>query len=182
MGLHATSIEGFDMTVPSFTFEPHDLPADNRERHEQLVDLFGQFLFWVRNRSLQMSATLLESEEAREKLGSIRRKSYDAVARMATEDKAAALHFAESTLDAFLQTLVWSLGNEGMDALLGARHAYRIEVKMEIIDVGSGETVHEEAVNRGGRFFGSYWGRWLTKYATRVGGSRTENGATPDAQ
>jgi hypothetical protein len=45
------------------------LPSDKRERHEALVDFFGQFLFWLRNSSLQASRKFIESEEWREKLG-----------------------------------------------------------------------------------------------------------------
>jgi hypothetical protein len=106
----------------------------------------------------------VESEEAREKLGTIRRKYYDGVAKMTAGDKDAAFLFAEATLDSFLERFIWCLGNEGTDARFGDNHAYRFEVKMEIVDVESGETVHTESINRGGKFFGSHWGRWLNRY------------------
>ena len=149
---------------PSFDIEPFDLSPNDKRRHEELVDLFGKFMFWIRNWSLRKSSSLLESEEARDKLGTIRRRYFDGVANMAAEDKEAALLFAEGTLDSFLEMLIWSLGNEGSDARLSKRYAYRFEIKMEIIDVESGDTIHTESINRGGKFFGSYWGRWLNRY------------------
>jgi hypothetical protein len=151
----------------SFNREPSELLMDGKRRHEEFVDLFGQFLFWIRNWSLHTATTLVESEEAREKLGTIRRKYYDSIAKMAPDEKDAAFLFVEGTLDGFLERFIWSLGNEGTDARFGERHAYRFEIKMEIVDVQSGKIVHTESINRGGKFFGSYWGRWLNRYRAK---------------
>lgn len=153
------------MSAPlSFSQEPSSISTKSRERHEQLVDLFGQFLFWLRNRSLSSSRLLVNSQDARKKLGKIRRKYYDGVAAMSEEEREAALLLAEETLDGFLERLTWLLGDEGTDARFGTHHAYRFRVDMEIVDVESGEVVDTETINRGGRFFGSYWGRWLNHH------------------
>lgn len=151
----------------AFDKEPSQLPSDKGERHEALVDLFGQFLFWLRNWAIDASRKLIESEEARAKLGTIRRKNYDAVARMPLEQREAAMLLAEETLNGFAERLVWFLGDEGTDSRFGARHAYRFRVEMEIVDTETGEIVEVEALNRGGRFFGSYWGRWLNRHGKR---------------
>lgn len=148
----------------SFDQEPSELSSDPKERHEQLVDLFGQFIFWLRNWSLRASRQLVESEQSREELGTIRRKYYDGVAKMLPEDREAAVLFAEATLNGFLERFLWYLGDEGTDARLGHSHAYRFRIEMEIVDVESGELVHTETINRSGRFFGSYWGRWLNRH------------------
>jgi len=73
----------------------------------------------------------------------------------------------EETLNGFAERLVWDLGDEGTDARMGSRHAYRFRVEMEIVDVETGELVEEETINRGGKFFGSYWGRWLNRYSSQ---------------
>lgn len=151
----------------TFNQEPSSVSSEPKERHEKFVDLFGHFLFWLRNCSLRASRKLTDSEEAREKLGTIRRKSYDAVARMSSDDREAAHSLTEETLNAFLERLAWCLGDEGTDARFGSRHAYRFRVEMEIVEVESGEVVDTETINRGGRFFGSYWGRWLNQHGDK---------------
>lgn len=156
----------------SFDKELSDLPSQPRERHEALVDFFGQFLFWLRNWTLTSSRNLIESEEAREKLGAIRRKYYEGVAHLAPEQREAAMLLAEETLNGFAERLTWFLGDEGTDSRFGTRHAYRFRVEMEIVDIETGEIVQQEAINRGGRFFGSYWGKWLNRYSI---GKRTGN-------
>jgi len=153
------------MTAPlAFGQEFSQLSLDDVERHEQIVDLFGQFIFWLRKRSLNASRKLIESEEAREQLGAIRRKYYDGVSRMSAADREAAMMLTEETLNGFLERLLWSLGDEGTDARLGSGHAYRFRIEMEVVDVETEQIVHTETINRGGKFFGKYWGRWLNRY------------------
>jgi hypothetical protein len=148
----------------SFPDDPTRLPLDQREKHETLVDLFGQFLFWLRNGSLSASREFVMSEEIREKLGTIRRAYYDGVAQMPPEKREAALLLAQETLDGFIERLLWAMGDEGTDARFGTHHAYRFRIEMEIVDVESGRVVEEETINRGGKFFGNYWGRWLNRF------------------
>jgi hypothetical protein len=83
------------------------------------------------------------------------------------EQREAAMLLVEETLNGFAERLVWLLGDEGTDARLGSRHAYRFRVEMEIVDVETGEVIEEETINRGGKFFGSYWGRWLNRFSSR---------------
>ena len=146
---------------------PSDLPSDPKERHQKYVDAFGEFIFWLRNWSLDASRHLIESSEAREALGTVRRRYYDGVAQLTPEQREAALLIAQETLDGLLQRLTWALGDEGTDARLGQGHAYRFRVEMEIVDVATGEVVEVETINRGGKFFGSYWGRWLNRFASK---------------
>jgi len=40
-------------------------------------------------------------------------------------------------------------------------------VELEIVDVRTEEVVECETINRGGRFFGKNWGRWLNRFRTR---------------
>src|ERR1700687_1697991 len=109
---------------PAFDKDLSQLPSDARERHEAFVDFFGQFLFWLRNSSLQASRKFVESDEWREKLGTIRRQYYEGVARMSPEQREAAMLFVEETLNGFAERLVWLLGDEGTDARMGRQHAY----------------------------------------------------------
>jgi hypothetical protein len=148
----------------AFSKEFSQLPSDQNERHGELVNFFGQFIFWLRRCSLRASREFINSEETRAKLGTIRRAYYDGAANLLPEQREAAMFLAEETLDGFIERLLWSLGDEGTDARVGSQHAYRFRVDMEIVDVESGETVYEETINRGGKFFGSYWGRWLNRY------------------
>jgi hypothetical protein len=133
-------------------------------RHEELVDFFGQYLFWIRNSSLKGSQHFVESLEAREKIGRIRASYFEGVAVMPKEEREAALLLAQETVDGFIERLLWCLGDEGIDSRIGKQHAYRYRIVMEIVDVESGEVVEEEVINRGGQFFGKYWGRWLNRF------------------
>jgi hypothetical protein len=141
------------------------LLSDDKKRHEVFVEFFGQFLFWLRNSSLSTSRHFIESDELREKLGTIRRQYYEGVARMPPEQREAAMLLVEETLNGFAERLTWLLGDEGTDARIGQRHAYRFRLEMEIVDIESGEVIGEETINRGDKFFGSYWGRWLNRYS-----------------
>lgn len=148
---------------------PYDqLPTDPRERHEVFVDCFGRFLFWLRNWSLAATRRLLDSEDARQKLGTIRRSYYDGVAGMTSQQKMAAMRLVEEALNGFGERLTWFLGGRGTDLRFGRRHAYRFQVQIEIVDVECNEVVEIETVSIDGeKFFGSYWGRWLNRYSER---------------
>ena len=132
------------------------------------MDLFGQFVFWLRNWSLDASKKLIESEESRTTVGTIRRKYYDGVAAMSLEQRQAAMLFVEGTLNCFCERLTWFLGGRSNDLRLGRTHAVRFQVQVEIVDIESDEIVETETVSIvGKKFFGSYWGRWLNRYRNK---------------
>lgn len=147
-----------------FDRDPSELPTDPSQRHQELVDFFGQFLFWLRNWSLKASRQLVESDESRSKLGTLRRRPYEGVAAMSPDQREAALLLAQETVDGFMERFLWCMGDQGTDARFGRHHAYRFRIDMEIVDAETGEIRDQEIINRGGRFFGSYWGRWLNRY------------------
>ena len=154
-------------TPPHSATQFGELPADPSERHEVLLDVFGQWIFWHRNRALQASQEFVESGADRGKLGAIRRKYFDGVAALDREQRQAAMLLAQATLDAFLEQLIWSLGDEGTDAKFDDRHAYRFRLEIELVEVNSNEAVEQVPINRGGRFFGKNWGRWLNKFKSK---------------
>jgi hypothetical protein len=141
-----------------------DIPTDSKERHQEIVDCFGRFLFWLRNWSLDASRQFVDSEESRNALATIRRRPYEGVAAMTPEQRDAALLLAKESLDGFLERFLWFMGDEGTDAKFGRNLAYRFRIEMELVDVETGEIRDQETINRGGDFFGSYWGRWLNRY------------------
>jgi hypothetical protein len=147
-------------------YDLSQLPPDNKQRHEVFVDFFGQFLFWLRNGALKTSRSFVETAAAREKLGTVRRRYYEDVARLPPEQREAALRLVEETLNSFAERLVHLLGDEGTDARIGSRHAYRLRVELEVVDLETGTVVDEEVINRGGAYFGRYWGRWLNLYSS----------------
>lgn len=138
--------------------------GDGRLRHEALVDLFGQYVFWLRNWTNRMTRKLVESREARERLGAIQRRPYEAISRQPNEEREEALLLGASTLDSFIQLLLGVLGHVGFDFQLGDKHTLRFRLIMEVVDRESGDIVHEEIVNRdGSKHFPNYWGRWLNQ-------------------
>ncbi|MBI1321660.1 hypothetical protein GC170_00515 [bacterium] len=151
---------------PQFDIDFETLPPDPAERHEELVDVFGRYLFWLRNWSVSATQELAESEEARAKLGTIWRKKYDELAALTPEQRGIAFEIAEASVDRFIQLFLTMMADMGTDQRLGRDHAIRFNLEMEICDVENGEVVDQETINRGGKkFFANYWGRWLNQFA-----------------
>jgi hypothetical protein len=153
-----------------------DLPSDSRQRHEVLVDVFGRYIMWLRDWTTDASRELVESEEARQKLGTIRRRKYDAIAQLSPDQRAAACTFAQATVDRFLQLFLTLLAGRGVDDRLGTDHAIRFKLDMEIVRVEDGEIVDTETINRSGKkFFADYWGRWLNRFASQANNANDSN-------
>jgi hypothetical protein len=150
---------------PGRELELSDLSVEPRDRHEALVDLFGQYVMWVRNRALESARKLVESEEARNGLGTIRRKPYDGVAAMPPEWRDSALRFSEATINEFIADFLSVLAHRGIDFRLGAAHAVQYKLEMEVVVTEDREVAHSEILNRdGAKHFADYWGRWLNRY------------------
>ncbi len=157
-----------ESSAPRIDLDFDQLPSNLTERHEALVDILGQYIMWLRNRSVDSSRKVIETSDAEEKLGSIRWKRYANVSNMTRDQQHAACQFAEATVDRFIQLLLTMLSGTGVDQQLGSSHAVRFKLDMEILDVESRETVASETVNRGGaKFFADYWGRWLNRFPPR---------------
>jgi hypothetical protein len=149
----------------SGTFE--DLPPDPTQRHEAFVEFLGQHLFSTRNQRLAAIRRLVESPEIRNRLGSIRRRPYEAVGALDTAGQQSALALAQTAIDLFMQDLLGLLQNIGPDVRLGNDHALRYRLWLEVVDLTNNDepVVAEDLVNRGGqRALESYFGRWLNNY------------------
>jgi hypothetical protein len=153
---------------PQIDIDFANLPSDPRERHEVLVDLFGRYMFWLRNWTVSATRELAESEEAREKLGTIRRKKYDELAALTPEQQDVACKISVATVDRFIQLFLTMLAGTGVDQRLGNDYAIRFKLDMEICDVENVEVIDRETINRGGKkLFSDYWGRWLNQFASK---------------
>jgi len=153
------------MRPPQFDVSFEELPSDPKERHEVLVDLFGQYFFWVRGQSMSRIRQLVESEDERNKLGKLFREVFEEVGAMSDEDRQTALKLAESAVGDFAGLLLTMISGQGFDDTLGPNHVFRYRLDMEVCDGETGEVVFEEMINRGGKkFFPEYWGRWLNRY------------------
>jgi hypothetical protein len=156
------------MQPPKFQVSFEELPEDPKKRHEILVDLFGQYLFWVREETLSRIRTLVESEEDRNKLGKLFRETYEETAALGSQEREIALRLVQSGISNFAGLFLTMISGQGFDDPLGSKHVFRYRLDMEICDAETGEVVYEETVNRGGeKFFPEYWGRWLNLYGKR---------------
>ncbi len=141
------------------------IPTDPKERHEELVELFGQYVMWLRNWTLSSTRSLVDSADLREKMGTILRRPYEEAAKLSEEDRKRAIELADSTVDGFIELLLRVLAHVGGDFSLGPKHSVRYKLVMEILDKDAWEVVLEEIINRNGqRHFGDYWGRWLNRH------------------
>jgi hypothetical protein len=139
-----------------------ELPDDPQARHQLLVDVFGQYLFWVRSTSQADKRHLVESEEARSELGRLYRGPFEGVAAMSPKDREGAYDFAQACADGCLIGLLRLLAHQGFDLQLNDA-VLRFKLTLEICDEETGEVIDEEIINRGGRHFVDYWGRWLNR-------------------
>lgn len=140
------------------------LPDEPKARHEELVDLFGRYVMWLRTWSSSSVRQLVESSEARGQLGTILRHPYEEAARLSSEDRERAIKLADTAVDGFIELLLRLLAHRGFDFHLGPNHSVRYKLVMEIVDNESGDVVQEEIINRSGKkHFADYWGRWLNR-------------------
>ena len=152
------------ISPPRLTTAFEELPGDPKQRHEALVDAFGEYIVWVRQQTLMRSRRLVESREAREELGRIFRDAYEEASTMSTEDRERSYRLVESGVDFFARLFLTMVSGTGFDHPFGPKHAVRFRIEMEICDGNSGEVVEEETINRkGAKFFPDYWGRWLNR-------------------
>jgi hypothetical protein len=152
---------------PKLSVSFEELPSDPLQRHEALVDAFGQYLFWVRNETLSRARRLVESREAREELGRLFRDAYEEASRLTAEDRETAYRLVEASVGYFARLFFTMISGTGFDDPIGPNHVLRFRLDMEICDAETGEIVSEETVNRNGeKFFPEYWGRWLNCYGT----------------
>jgi len=141
-----------------------DLPADPAARHETLVDVFGRYVMWLRDSSMQATRDLGESADSREKVRAVSREPWEELAKLSPDERAVVYDVAQATMDRFMQQLLAMLANQGTDQQLGNHHSVRFKIDLEICDVETAEVVESETINRGGRkYFGDYWGRWINR-------------------
>ncbi len=153
---------------PTIEINFAELPNDPKQRHEMLVDVFGHNLLWLRNWSVDATRQLGESEEARETLGTIKRKKYDELSALPLEQRETVCEISEATVDRFIQLFLTMLAGTGVDQRMGSDHAIRFKLDMEICDVENVNVVEQKTINRGGKkYFADYWGGWLNRFASK---------------
>jgi len=151
--------------VPGGELDLGQLPKQSGERHEALVDLFGRYIMWMRNWNNESTRRLVESPEAREKLGAIFRKPFDETSQLTAVDREKAIRLAEASVDGFLKLLLQVLSHQGSDFLFGKDHALRLRLVMELVQKENDELVEQEVINRGGqKHFSDYFGKWLNRF------------------
>lgn len=149
---------------PEIEISYDELPSDPVERHEALVDIFGQYVNWIRDWSVGTTRGLGESEQSRENIRAVNRDRWEKLAQLSNEERTIVYDISEATIDRFVQMLLVMLGNQGVDQQLGNNHSIRFKLDLEICSSETNEVVETETINRGGKkFFGDYWGRWLNR-------------------
>lgn len=144
------------------------LPLDPKERHEALVEVFGQYVFWMRNFVLSDKRRLVELSAAREQLATLFREPFDRMAELEPDERVVAYQFAQECVDSFARELLRLLANSGFDLPLSDQNVVRFRLVMELCNGATGDVIDEEVLNRGGRHFPDYWGRWLNRFAART--------------
>ncbi len=141
------------------------MPAEAAPRKEAAVELFGQHLFSLRNKLVELLRDRVESAESRKLLGSLKRKEFDAVAAFSPEQREATLAFARKAIDSYLQYILALLTGTGDDQTFGPEHAINYRLVLQVKEIKSDEVVEEFEINREcEKVFFEYYGRWLNRY------------------
>lgn len=141
-----------------------DFPKDPAARAEFELELFGQHLFFIRNRRIASISRSVNDHERRDQLGAIRRKDYEGVARLDEVGRTAALKLAETAIDLYMQDILELLSNIGNDLKVGDDCAIRYKLLVEIINLDL-EVLWDDVINRNPRkHLPKYFGEWLNKY------------------
>ena len=115
-----------------------ELPSTTPERVEAKLELFGQHLFFMRNRRLGAIQRLVRDQQCRDRIGTIHRRPYEAVAVLDPAARQAALALAKAAIDLYMQDLLSLFANLGSDLTLSEGKAIRYKLSMEIIDSNLG--------------------------------------------
>ena len=143
------------------------LPAGESARREALLEAFGEQLFQSRNERLRSIERILKDATAREKLGAIHAKPYDAVARLGEQAVSPGVGLCKAAIDNYIYHLLGMFTNQGSDLRVGPKHALRYRLVAEVIDVQTLEVVEHADINRNTeKALVSYFGRWLNRYAS----------------
>lgn len=152
------------ITPPVFPFDLDSLPENNQERHERVVELFGDYMMWIRGQTMEHVSSLTSSVDSSHSIARVSREPYEAVASMSVPDREKAIALAKVAIDSYAKIFLTMLSGTGNDQRLGVDHSAKFLLSMEIHDIEKDEVVVDEIVNRGGKkFFPEYWGRWINK-------------------
>jgi hypothetical protein len=153
--------------LPPTVNQPYDeMPTEDDARNEAAVELFGQHVFSLRNQLIERLRQLIESSEARGRLGSLHRKEYDAVAALDPTVREAALALARKAIDNYLQDILMLFTGPGDSLSFGRQHVINYRLTLEVKDVSTDNVVEEFEINRECRkVFYDYYARWLNRYA-----------------
>lgn len=145
-----------------------DMPTESAARTEAAVDAFGQHLFTMRNHLVERLGRLIESEETRKQYGSLHRKEFDAVAKLAPAERDTALALARKTIDLYMQNILVLFTSTGDSLRYGDDHAVNYRLVLQIKQVESNEVVEEFDINRQcKKAFYDYYGRWLNRFGSQ---------------
>lgn len=135
------------------------------QQHEELLEVFGEHLFWARRTVLDSIDRLTVSESDRSRLATAFRGPFDEAASLSEADRRVALRLVQSGVDGFAKELLRLVGNEGLDLRLGNGECVRYRLDAELCSEDAGERIGAQTVSRGGkRFLPENWGRWLRKF------------------
>lgn len=149
---------------PTLKIALDELSVDQRKRHEALVQSFGQYVFWIRRSILDDKCNLVESAEARDQLGTIFREPFARMAELDPSQRETAYRFAQECIDGCFRELMRLFAHAGFDLPMTDGNVARFRLILEICDGETGDVLSEEVLNRDGRHFPDYWGRWLNRF------------------
>jgi hypothetical protein len=131
-------------------------------RLKTLTDFFGQMLFFFRDTALDITGTMIRSEDARKRIGRLQAAPFAAVSTLDLESQKACLELCKESVDEFCRLLVAYLDHEGDELELTDRYVARFKLIIEICDRQSDAVVAEEVLNRRRpSAFARSWSRWM---------------------
>jgi hypothetical protein len=119
----------------------------------------------MRNERLSTLRELLNSPDARQRIGTINGKPFEAMAARGPEACVAALDVARAAIDLYIQDVLTLLTDIGGDMRLGPEHSVRYRLISEVRQTETGALIADETINREGpQWLPGYFGKWLNRY------------------
>jgi hypothetical protein len=151
--------------APTLTSGYNDMPTEPAARTEAAVNVFGQHLFSARNQLVARLRRVIESDELRERLGTLHRKEFDAASALPQAEREAALALARKAIDLYMQEVLILFTGTGDSLRFGDDHAVNYRLVLEVKEIASIELVEEFDVNRECKKpFYNYYVRWLNRF------------------
>jgi hypothetical protein len=149
-------------SIPHFPKSASEVISDPGNLHENMIDILGCELFQRRDDILAYIRLLVEDDQFRSKLGTIKRRPYDALANLNDVEKEIALTIAQNAMDCLIEQISGMLCDAPSWYEEGYAIQYKLEGRILSFDGKKYKTIARHQLGGGSQgILAKSFGRWL---------------------